>query len=423
MATPGWYPDPSGQAGSYRYWDGGQWSAELADNPYGPPPGAAPTGPPPSTPPSPPPSQPGGSSWGQSGNSPFDAPTAYPGQSTPAEPTQVSPMSSSGGVPPAPPPYQPAPGSGAYPQPPQSGQPPQPGGGYGNYPPGPGGWPGATPSYGTPPGGGSGGSGKTIGIVLGAVALILLLGVGTFFAVRAVSGDDDDTKAGEDPTSSDTTTETTSDPTTTTSDPTTSDTPTSSTPPGPVQPTAQQCQGGTPTIGGTGTDGRFLTGGGLRMPKVAGFNIKLDQAAAFRFADGALAPSKVIVPSTETVTGWVAVYLIGGLNTANGYDSPEQAAEIVMTCMTQDPNIYNGFSGREDVTSQEITVDGQQAWELVSEIRVDQPDLGLEGDVARVVVVDTGNPDEYGLFLSVVPIGDNDLIAQQEAQAKLILVD
>jgi hypothetical protein len=35
---PGWYPDPAGTPGRYRYWDGSQWSAVTTDNPRQPPP-------------------------------------------------------------------------------------------------------------------------------------------------------------------------------------------------------------------------------------------------------------------------------------------------------------------------------------------------------------------------------------------------
>ena len=32
----GWYPDPAGTAGRFRYWDGQQWSAETTDDPRHP---------------------------------------------------------------------------------------------------------------------------------------------------------------------------------------------------------------------------------------------------------------------------------------------------------------------------------------------------------------------------------------------------
>ncbi|WP_094451733.1 DUF2510 domain-containing protein [Parenemella sanctibonifatiensis] len=34
-AQPGWYPDPAGQPGMYRYWDGQQWAAEASPTPGG----------------------------------------------------------------------------------------------------------------------------------------------------------------------------------------------------------------------------------------------------------------------------------------------------------------------------------------------------------------------------------------------------
>lgn len=38
MSRPGWYPDPGGLPGIFRYWDGAVWSAMLAPTPETPPP-------------------------------------------------------------------------------------------------------------------------------------------------------------------------------------------------------------------------------------------------------------------------------------------------------------------------------------------------------------------------------------------------
>lgn len=45
MSVPGWYPDPGGEPGAYRYWDGDSWSAETTTDPRNPGPGAGGTGP------------------------------------------------------------------------------------------------------------------------------------------------------------------------------------------------------------------------------------------------------------------------------------------------------------------------------------------------------------------------------------------
>jgi hypothetical protein len=39
VSNPGWYPDPGGQPGKFRYWDGTTWSARLTSNPQEEPPG------------------------------------------------------------------------------------------------------------------------------------------------------------------------------------------------------------------------------------------------------------------------------------------------------------------------------------------------------------------------------------------------
>src|SRR5690606_18169594 len=43
-AQPGWYPDPGGGKGLYRYWDGRAWSAATTANPHAAPPNTSLTG-------------------------------------------------------------------------------------------------------------------------------------------------------------------------------------------------------------------------------------------------------------------------------------------------------------------------------------------------------------------------------------------
>src|SRR6476620_4654922 len=49
MAASGWYPDPGGQPGMFRYWDGRSWSAALSPTPAAAPPRSAAAGRPPPT--------------------------------------------------------------------------------------------------------------------------------------------------------------------------------------------------------------------------------------------------------------------------------------------------------------------------------------------------------------------------------------
>jgi hypothetical protein len=185
----------------------------------------------------------------------------------------------------------------------------------------------------------------------------------------------------------------------------------------------EECTGGTPTEGVTGPRGRSLTGGGLRVPAPPGFEPLLDQAPLFTFADGVYAPSRVIEQSATS--GWVAVYALGSLDrtgAGGAFDSLRGAAETVVACMAGSTAFYISLSGTAELASAETEVDGNPAWELTWEIRVDDPELSVEGDVAKVVVVDTGDPDSYGFFVSVVPIGDEQLIAEQEASVEALEV-
>lgn len=247
---------------------------------------------------------------------------------------------------------------------------------------------------------------------------VLVLGVVTFLVVRSIA-DDDRTYAQQttpDPTSQAPTSEPSDDvtpsapPSSEPTAPPTTDAPSSGST---EEPSVLQCTGGLPGQGVTGQQGRFITGGGLQVPMPSGFVAALDQGLAFTFADGVYAPSKVI--EQGATSGWVAVYALGGLNRGNGFDSPRQAAETVVSCITQSAAFYKDLSGSTELDSAETVVDGNPAWELTQEIRIDNPELTVEGDIAKIVVVDTGDPTSYGLFVSVVPIGDQAMIDQQDA--------
>ncbi|MEN8674133.1 DUF2510 domain-containing protein [Nocardioides sp.] len=385
MAAAGWYPDPSGQPGAFRYWDGDVWSETLADTPYGPPPGGlAPPPPPPTTPlastPPPVPTQPIATSPPPPPGG-FDQPTVVPGGSPPGD------------------------------------------GGFQSYaaigplgPPSPSGWQGQVPP---PPSSPGNGSGRTVGLMLVAVALTLLLGIATFFVVGALVDDDDPVaRSTASPAPSPEPTPQPDDPTPTPQASPQAPPTTQPTDPGADGPSVLQCTGGLPEQGVTGERGRFITGGGLRVPKPADYETALDQGPAFTFADGVFAPSKII--EQGLTSGWVATYALGSLSRGNGFESPRQAAEVVVQCMAGSASFYSDFTGSTELDSTERVVDGAPAWELTQEIRIDDPELSVEGDVAKVVVVDTGDPSSYGLFVSVVPIGDQAMIdAQDEAVGDL----
>src|SRR5690606_25126052 len=129
------------------------------------------------------------------------------------------------------------------------------------------------------PGSGGGGNGKVIGIVIAAVVALVLIGIGGFFGVRALTGDDDPkrTKASDGPTSGATDG---SDATAKGTDPT--DQPSST-----VRPTGIQCTGGSPEPAKPpATTAKAIRGGGLTVPVLPGYEADPGYAAAHSFADG-----------------------------------------------------------------------------------------------------------------------------------------
>ncbi|UMG94006.1 hypothetical protein [Nocardioides sp. TF02-7] len=259
--------------------------------------------------------------------------------------------------------------------------------------------------------------GRTVGLVVLAVLVVVGLGIGGYLGVSALVGDDGDADAGRDG-SSRTTDAPTED--TTGTDPTedATDDPTDGTTAleEPTEPSTEQCTGGDPTPTTTPPAGaRNVSGGGLTMPVPRGYEPNVDYAMPFTWADDFTPVQKVIEIGDEQQYGWVSIYGVGGLARGNGFDDPAQAAEAVMQCMAASSDLYSSFTGRTDVSAGPVTVDGHEAHQVTAELRVDDPRLEATGDLAQVVVVDTGDPETLGLYITVVPLGD-DALAREQAR-------
>jgi hypothetical protein len=336
VTNAGWYPDPAGAPDTYRYWDGQAWSQMTTTQPSG-------------------------------GARPAESPVTPP----PAAPTQY------GAVPTPPPP----PGQSGGPTPPV---PPAYGGGYAQQ------W---SP---TPAPGGSGGGNKTVVIVIAAVVALVLLGVGGFFGVRALTGDDDNGDRKADDSSS-------QDQKSDDSEPTEGSSST-------VKPTGIQCTGGSPAPA-TDPDpaAAELTGGGLSIPRNPAYELATGDQVSFGFANA------FVLQYTEVEEKWISLTGVGALPRANGFDDLAVAAEVIMQCLTSSENVYSGFTGRTDTVNEETTVDGKPAYRITAEVRVDTPEVSVEGDLTDVIVVDTGDPASYGIYIGMAALGHDDLISANEA--------
>lgn len=239
-----------------------------------------------------------------------------------------------------------------------------------------------------------------------AVLLVAGHGVGGVVGVRALTGDDEPsagTSGSTDPTD-ESTDESTDDPSAGESssagesaDPTEGA--------GAAPPILGACRGANPEQGAT-RPGRLLRGGGIRITTPPGYE-RSNAARVFGFADGVAAVQQ------QVEEFWISLYALGTLPDA-GYAGPQQAAETVVECMARSELFYAGFESRTDLVSEPVTVLGAEGWVLTTEIRVSDPRVQVEGDRAAIVVV-RREDDSYGLLVSVVPIGDDELAAQQSA--------
>jgi hypothetical protein len=159
--------------------------------------------------------------------------------------------------------------------------------------------------------------------------------------------------------------------------------------------------------------GPTITGGGLTAPSLHDHGYQLDarDAAAFTFLDSPQMASKVVAKD------WISPVVVGALPRSRGFSGVEASARSVIACMAENPLLYKDASALEDVSARRTTVDGHAAFSLVQDIKVADPGVKVAGDTVQVVVVDTGNPQSYGVFVMAVPIGQQPLLSLMRSTA------
>lgn len=145
--------------------------------------------------------------------------------------------------------------------------------------------------------------------------------------------------------------------------------------------------------------GDRISGGGLSFPRVPGWDDAQDFSLAWTYDMGA---------QTSTVyQGWFSLVSVGALRVVDGFEEPKRSTQMMMSCFATS-NYYQGFSGRKDLISEPVTIDGHKGWRLRSEIHVEMPLLPqVDGDVVDVIVIDSGSPESLGVFVSSYTIGDD----------------
>lgn len=141
-----------------------------------------------------------------------------------------------------------------------------------------------------------------------------------------------------------------------------------------------------------------LHGGGLSVAKISGWR---DSSMHLQWV------SDMHVQIDEVRPGWISNIGVGQLNAVDGFDNAQVAARQTMECFASS-GYYLNFTHRIDLVNEETTVDGHPAWRLRSEVHISTTTMPeIDGDVVDVIVVDLGDPDRMGLFVSSVTIGDS----------------
>lgn len=159
-------------------------------------------------------------------------------------------------------------------------------------------------------------------------------------------------------------------------------------------------------------DGR-VHGGGLSFPRVDGWQDDL-QTSGVSWGYDAASQGKSVAP------GWVALLAVAEIRESDGFTSTKQAAQSVMQCVASS-QWYLSYESAHDLKSEAATIDGHDAWWIRSDIKVSGRDVA--GDTVDVIVVDTGRPGTFGLFIGAVAIDHQDLLATLDATTSRLTVD
>jgi len=437
VTQQGWYPDPGGAFGMYRYWDGVDWSETTSPTPLPGPPAPGPhamsgpgpmSGPPqPSMPgpgampgvPAPQPGPPGpmtpppgagfagygagpatANQYGGPAGTPYGTqnPTTPPGTQTPGSTYGTQNPGSTFGTQNPTTPFGPQ--TSGTPFGTQTSASP-----FGTQ------TPGTPPGYGQPgygqPGYGQPGPGKGPGpkrpplLWVGLAVGLLAVAVIVFFTVRALTG------SSPDPT-----------PTTTTSPtqaPTPKPTPTPTPTPSPTPPPNGSCPPKhTDDKRANHPNDKFVYGGHLAYPKLGGnWSKVITDTGQLPFARDAASQIAVVHtnnnPGNTTWKTWSATVYVGELALGNKLPALKDAVASINKC------IFDTFYGQgtkvttQSAANEAATIDGQKAWFSINTVSFKIPDLPTTAEVVTVIVVQTSSTSA-SVFVASIPNDAQDLM-------------
>ena len=144
------------------------------------------------------------------------------------------------------------------------------------------------------------------------------------------------------------------------------------------------------------SDGR-MRGGGLSFERVPGW--RSDSMHLQWISD-------LNTQMDSVRPGWVSNVGVGQLNTVDGFTDLRTSAHQTMECFASS-GYYEYFTKRVDLLDEPYTVSGHSAWRLRADIHIKSSRMPeIEGDVVDIVVVDIGDPNRFGIWVSSITIGD-----------------
>lgn len=160
-------------------------------------------------------------------------------------------------------------------------------------------------------------------------------------------------------------------------------------------------------------DGR-IHGGGLVFTADSDWNRVTGAAAVPAFAsDGS---------GVQTLTSqdWGAMQSVGALSVAD-FPAPNRETALQLLHCTARLPFYEKVSRVEVINTVETTVDGRPGYRVDGRITTATPDAPI--DLVTIAIVDTGNPESWGLFVGAAPESERQLINEVDSTLRSLMVE
>ena len=98
---------------------------------------------------------------------------------------------------------------------------------------------------------------------------------------------------------------------------------------------------------------------------------------------------------------------VGAVNTVDGFTDMATTARQSAECVSTS-GYYYGVTGVETIKDEAYNVGAFSGWIYQMNVRISEPRelTGIPGDTVTVIVIDTGDPESMGIFISCITIGD-----------------